>query len=71
MQLFIVTATYCEPGNGPVMGTSVDGVFSTLELAEKCANNILASEAYSDFDITTNINVMELDNPIVHEIVQS
>ena len=42
MQLFIVTATYCEPGNGPVMGTSVDGVFSTLELAEKCANNILA-----------------------------
>jgi hypothetical protein len=69
MKLFIVTATYYEPGDGQVMGTSVDGVFSTLELAQECEASIKASQEYSDFDITTAINIMQLDDTLYKEIV--
>jgi hypothetical protein len=51
------------------MGTSVDGVFSTLELAQECEASIKASQEYSDFDITTAINIMQLDDTLYKEIV--
>ena len=69
MKLFIVTSTYYEAPNGRVMGSDIDGVFSTLELAEECIDKVKQSEAYSDFNISITFTIMYLDNTTYKDVI--
>jgi hypothetical protein len=69
MKLFIVTSTYYESPNGPVMGSDTEGVFSTLELAEECIDKVKQSEAYSDFNISITFTIMYLDNTTYKDVI--
>ena len=70
MELFIVTSNYYEPLDGPFMGTDIEGVFSTLELAKQCINDVKNSEEYNDYHIITTLTVMHLDDTTFKEIVE-
>ena len=69
MELFILTSNYYESGNGPFMGSNVEGVFSTLELAKQCIRDLKNSEEYSDFNVVITLTVMHLDNTTYKEIL--
>ena len=53
--VFIVESTFFEPGDGPMMGNKIEGVFTSLELAEQHLRVVEERDQYSDFIVMSSI----------------
>lgn len=62
--VFIVTSTFFEPGDGPMMGTSIEGVFTSLDLARQHLRTVEVRDQYSDFIVMSSITKKTLNDPI-------
>lgn len=62
--VYIVTSTFFEPGDGPMMGNSIEGVFTSLELAEQHLRIVEERDQYSDFIVMSSIVNKILDDTI-------
>lgn len=62
--VFIVTSTFFEPGDGPMMGNSIEGVFTSLDLARQHLRTIEVRDQYSDFIVMSSITEKILNDTI-------
>ena len=62
--VFIVTSTFFEPGDGPMMGTSIEGVFTSLDLARQHLRTVEVRDQHSDFIVMSSITEKILNDPI-------
>jgi hypothetical protein len=62
--VFIIVSTFFEPGDGPMMGNSIEGVFTSLELAEQHLRVIEERDQYSDFIVMSSITEKILNDTI-------
>lgn len=53
--VFIVTSTFFEPMDGPIMGNKIEGVFTSLELAEQHLRVVEERDQYCDFIVMSSI----------------
>jgi hypothetical protein len=53
--VFIITSTIFEPYDGPMMGNRIEGVFTSLELAEQHLIVVEERDQYSDFIVMSSI----------------
>ena len=53
--VFIVTSTFFEPGDGPMIGNKIEGVFTSLELAKQHLRIVEEQDQYSDFIVMSGI----------------
>ena len=62
--VFIIVSTFFEPGDGPMMGNSIEGVFTSLELAEQHLRVVEERDQYSDFIVMSSITEKILNDTI-------
>lgn len=62
--VFIVTSTFFEPGDGPMLGTSIEGVFTSLDLARQHLRTVEVRDQYSDFIVMSSIVKKTLNDTI-------
>lgn len=62
--VFIVESTFFEPGDGPMMGNKIEGVFTSLELAEEHLRIVEERDQYSAFIVMSSITEKILDDTI-------
>jgi hypothetical protein len=53
--VFIITSTIFESYDGPMMGNRIEGVFTSLELAEQHLRVLEERDQYSDFIVMSSI----------------
>jgi hypothetical protein len=53
--VFIITSTIFESYDGPMMGNRIEGVFTSLELAEQHLRVVEERDQYSDFIVMSSI----------------
>ena len=53
--VFIVTSTFFESEEGQILGTGIEGVFTSLKLAEQHLKLIEERDQYSDFIVMSSI----------------
>lgn len=62
--VFIIVSTFFEPGDGPLMGHKIEGVFTSLELAEQHLRIVEERDQYSDFIVMSSITEKILNDTI-------
>jgi hypothetical protein len=62
--VFIIVSTFFEPCDGPMMGNKIEGVFTSLELAEQHLRVVEERDQYSDFIVMSSITEKILDDTI-------
>lgn len=62
--VFIVTSTFFEPGDGPMMGNKIEGVFTNLDLARQHLRTVEVRNQYSDFIVMSSITEKILNDTI-------
>ena len=62
--VFIVTSTFFEPGEGPMLGTGIEGVFTSLELAEQHVRTVEERDEHSALIVMCSIVKKTLNDPI-------
>ena len=62
--VFIIVSTYFEPYDGPMLGTGIEGVFTSLELAEQHLRVVEERDQYSDFIVMSSITEKILNDTI-------
>lgn len=62
--VFIVTSTFFEPGDGPMLGTGIEGVFTSLDLARQHLRTVEERDQYSDFIVMSSITEKILNDTI-------
>ena len=53
--VFIVMSTFFGSEEGPILGTGIEGVFTSLELAEQHLRVVEERDQYSDFIVMSSI----------------
>ena len=62
--VYIVVSTFFEPENGPMIGTGIEGVFTSLDLAEQHLRTVEEREEHSAFIVMSSIVKKTLNDTI-------